>query len=112
MPRGTIQQQHGMRAPLHGTGDLVEMALHGLGVGMRHGQRRAGASRRADGAEQVGVLVALVGGLGRPRPAPCPLPDETVLLAKPHLILDQISTALLFAMWAMYAFSAARLPFD
>jgi hypothetical protein len=41
----------------------------------------------ADGAEQVGVLVALIGGLTQPRSSPRPLPYEAVLLADPGLIL-------------------------
>ena len=69
------------------TGDLVEVELHGLGVGVGQRQRRAGAARRADRAEQVGALVALVGRLARPRPAPRPLPHEPVLLADAGLVL-------------------------
>lgn len=42
----------------------------------------------ADGAEQVGTLVALVGGLERPRAAARPLPHEALLLADPHLVLE------------------------
>ena len=64
------------------------MELHGLGVGEGQGERRADAARRADGAEQVGALVALVGRLARPRAAPGPLPDEAVLLADPGLVLE------------------------
>src|SRR5215207_4804826 len=43
--------------------DLDEVELHRLAVGVGHGERRAGAARRADGAEQVGAFVALIGGL-------------------------------------------------
>ena len=70
------------------TGDLVDVELHGLGVG--EGQRQGGpdAACRADGAEQVGALVALVGGLGGPRAAPRPLPDQAVLLADAGLVLE------------------------
>src|SRR5215207_4406110 len=46
------------------------MELHGLGVGIRHRERRAGAARRADGAEQVGAFVPLIGGLAWARAAP------------------------------------------
>ena len=81
-----VEQQHGMAPSLHGAGDLVEVALHGLCVGVRHGQRRIGAARRVDGTKQGGALIALVGGPAWPRPTPCPLADEPVLLAKPHLI--------------------------
>ena len=88
MPSGAIQQQDGVRASGDVQGDLVDVPLHGVGVGEGQRQRRAHAARRADGAEQVGALVALVCGLGRPRAAPRPLPDEAVLLADPRLVLE------------------------
>ena len=48
---------------MRAAGITVEMKLHGLCVDVRQGKRRARAPRRADGAEQVGALVALVGRL-------------------------------------------------
>jgi hypothetical protein len=63
------------------------MQLHHGGVGIRQRQRGADAPRRADRAEQVGVVVALIGGLPWPRSAPGPLSDEAVFLADPSLIL-------------------------
>ena len=88
MPSGPVEQQHRVSASGDMQGDLVEMTLHGVGVG--DGQRKCGthAARWADGAEQVGALVALVGGLDRPRAAARPLPDETVLLPDPRLVLE------------------------
>ena len=47
---------------------LVEMLLHGSGVDKRQGEHRALPTRRADRAELIGVLVALIGRLARPRP--------------------------------------------
>jgi hypothetical protein len=59
---------------------------HGrVGVGQREG--RANAAGRADRAEQIGVVIALVGGLPWPRPASGPLPDKAVLLADTGLVL-------------------------
>ena len=66
--------------------DLVEMKLHGLCVDVRQGKRGASAARRANGAKQVGALVALIGGLTRSRTAPCPLPHQAVLLADPGFV--------------------------
>src|SRR4029450_2386259 len=71
-----------------GAGDLVEVELHGLGVGEGESQGGAGAAGRTDRAEEVGALVALVGRLARPRSAPRPLPHEAVLLADAGLILE------------------------
>ncbi len=70
-----------MGAPLDGAGDLVEVELHRLRVGKGERQGGAGAASRADGAEQRGALVALVGGLRWARSPSGPLPDAPVLLA-------------------------------
>ena len=69
-------------------GDFLEMELHGLGVG--EGQRKRGpdAARGTNGAEQIGALVALIGGLARPRSSPGPLPHEAVLLADAGFVLE------------------------
>ena len=64
------------------------MELHRLGVGVGQRERRPDAARRADGAEQIGVVVALVGGLARPRSAPGPLAHEAVLLADAGFVLE------------------------
>src|SRR6202050_4702524 len=49
---------------------------------MRKRQRRA----RADGAEQIGAVVALVGRLARARSPSRPLPHEAVVLADAGLV--------------------------
>lgn len=80
MPSGSIQQQHGMSAFGDVQGYLVDMQLHHVGVSMGQSEGRAHASFGADGAEEIGVLIALVGRLGRSCAAPRPLPDEPALL--------------------------------
>jgi hypothetical protein len=65
----------------------MEMELHHVSVGVGQGERGADPTGGADGAEQVGVVVALVGGLPRPRSAPGPLPNLAVLLADAGLVL-------------------------
>jgi hypothetical protein len=60
--------------------------LHHVGVGMRKRQRRSDAAGGADGAEQIGVVVALISGLPGPRSATGPLADETVFLTGPSLV--------------------------
>lgn len=88
MPAGAVEQQHGVRSSGDQGGDLIEMHLHRLGADI--GQRQGGpdTARRADRAEEIGVLVALVGGLAGSRPAPRPLPDDPVLLPNPSLVLE------------------------
>lgn len=54
MPAGLVEQHDGVGAGRDGAGDLVEMPLHGFGIGARHDDGSASAAFRADGAEQVG----------------------------------------------------------
>ena len=67
--------------------DFFEVELHHVGVGVRKRQGRPDAAGRADRAEQIGVVIALVGGLPGPRSAPGPLPNLAVLLADASLVL-------------------------
>ena len=46
--------------------DFVKMELHRLGVGAQQSQRGAFSVSRADAAEEIDILVALVGGLPGP----------------------------------------------
>ena len=88
MPSGAVEQQHGMRALGDVARDFVEVKLHHVGVGIGQRQGRSDAARWADRAEQIGVVVALIGGLSGPRSTPGPLADEAVLLADPGFVLE------------------------
>jgi hypothetical protein len=68
--------------------DFIKVQLHRLGVGVGQGERRADAARRTDGAEQIGVVVALVGRLARPRSALGPLSDLAVFLSDTGFVLE------------------------
>jgi hypothetical protein len=87
VPAGAIEQQHGMGATLDVPADLIDVELHGKGVGKRQRQAGTFSFRGADGAEQIGVLVALIGRLPRAGPAFCPEPDDPVLLPDPRFVL-------------------------
>ena len=65
-----------MRAGRDMAGDFVDMRLHGLGVDPGRGDRGALPERRTNRAEQIAVLVALVGGLAWPRAQCAALIDE------------------------------------
>jgi hypothetical protein len=67
--------------------DFVEVELHHVSVGVGQHEGRPDAAGRADRAEQIGVVIALVGGLPWPRSAPGPLPNLAVLLADAGLVL-------------------------
>jgi hypothetical protein len=77
----SIEQHHGVGALGDVARDFVEVELHRLGAGMGQGERRADPAGGTDGAEQIGVVIALIRGLARPRSAPGPLSDLAVLLA-------------------------------
>ena len=64
------------------------MLLHGFGVCPRHDQGGTGAALRTDGAEEIGVFVALVLRLAWTAAGLGPLVDLAVLLAHPHLVLE------------------------
>jgi hypothetical protein len=87
MPSGAVEQQDGVRAHGDMARDFIEMKLHGGSVGEGQSERRALAARRTDRAEEIGILVALIGRLARARAALGPLPHEAVLLADASFIL-------------------------
>jgi len=105
MPSGAVEQQDGVRAHGDMARDFIEMKLHGGSVGEGQSERRALAARRTDRAEEIGILVALIGRLARARAALGPLPHEAVLLADASFILKQISIGTPFATSARWALS-------
>jgi hypothetical protein len=82
-----VEQQHGVGALGDVARDFVEVELHHVSVGMRQREGRADAAGRANRAEQIGVIIALVGGLPWPRSAPGPLANLAVLLTDAGLVL-------------------------
>jgi hypothetical protein len=87
VPSGSVEQQHGVGALGDVAGDFVEVKLHHVGVGIGQRAGRSDPAGWADRAEQIGVVIALIGRLARPRSAPGPLSDEAVLLADPGFVL-------------------------
>ena len=84
---GAVDQHDGVCAWRHGAADLVEMQLHCIAVGVRQHQGGSGAAEGADGAEEIGVGVALVGRQPGSRALARPDPGPGVLLAAPRLVL-------------------------
>jgi hypothetical protein len=89
VPSGAVEQQDGVSAARDATSDFVDVHLHRLGVGIGQCERRADAARWADGSEQIGVFIPLIGWLTRPRSAPCPLANLAVLLADARFVLHE-----------------------
>jgi hypothetical protein len=88
MPTGLIEQQDGMGAWCHGSGDLIKMQRHGGDVAAGQDQTGRGSPRRTDGAEDIGRSCALIARRRWPRPAPCPTAGDLVLLADPSFVLE------------------------
>ena len=85
MPAGAVEEEDGLRAGSDVGRELVETELHHLSVGEE--QRRA-PPRAEQVAEEIGVLITLVGRLAGPRSAPRRLPDKAVLLADARFALE------------------------
>ena len=67
--------------------DFVEVKLHHVGVRIGQRKGRADAAGGADRAEEVGVVIALVGGLPGSRSTPGPVSNLAIFLADPGLVL-------------------------
>lgn len=85
MPAGAVEDDEGMGAGCDGPG---EMQVHRRGVGARQDKAGADAPLGADGAEDVGPLVAGVAHRAGPRPAPGLDPGGGGLLADPRFVLE------------------------
>ena len=79
VPAGPVNQDHGVGAGADRLGEFVKHHLHGGGGNRRRNQGDAGIARRADGAEQVGRLVAEITGAARAHPllVPAPTPGRS-----------------------------------
>ena len=88
VPPRPVHEDDGVRLGGDVSADLVEMHLHGACVGPGQHEGRARAAQGTDRAEQIGVLVALVGRQAGPRAGLGPQPGSAVLLAEPGLVLE------------------------
>ena len=88
MPSGAVHKDDGVRPGGDVAADLVEMHLHGTSVGPGQHQGGALTAQGTDGAEQISVLVALIGGQARAASLLRPKPDAAVLLAESGLVLE------------------------
>lgn len=88
MPARPIHQHDGMSFAGDMLADLFEMQLHGLGIGGWQDQGGTGTALRADGPEQVGILIALIGRQARPCPLARPDAHPPVLLPDAGFILE------------------------
>lgn len=81
-------ERDGLRTLGDMAGYLVEMKLHGFGVGLRQGERGGCSARWTDGTEEVCIFIALVDGLSGSRSAPGPLSDDTIFLTDAGFVLE------------------------
>ncbi len=87
MPAGAIEHDHGMGIRRHLLADFGEVQVHRLDIHTRQHQGCADAAIRADGAEQIGPLVACVARGGRARAARRPGVGQAALLTDAGLVL-------------------------
>jgi hypothetical protein len=60
VPAGLVEKDQRRHAGRDGPADIVDVLLHGFGVGIRHDDRHTGIAARTDRAEQISVLIALI----------------------------------------------------
>jgi hypothetical protein len=70
VPSGPVEEQNRVGALGYAARHFVEVELHRLGVSIGQCQPRPDVAGRAGRAEQIGVVIALIGGLPGPRSAP------------------------------------------
>src|SRR5208337_3074567 len=85
---GAVEHERRMRSRRDVAGDLDQVQRHDLGVGGRHDEGGRGAPLRADGAEEIGPLIALVARGSGARSALRPDPGQRALLADARFILE------------------------
>jgi len=76
VPAGLVDNEHGMGAGRDVIAYLFEVFAHRRRIGIRHDDGGAGVAARADGAEQIGVLVTLILWLARTRALLGPLINQ------------------------------------
>jgi hypothetical protein len=87
MPPGLVENDHRMSAALNYKADLMKMRLHGRRIAIGHDEAGAFAFRRADGAENVSPLRALIVRSTRAGSALGPAAGYLVLLANAGFVL-------------------------
>ena len=88
MPASLIEHKDSVRAGGDLGGNLVEVKLHSLAVAGREHECGTGSALRADRAEQVGGLGALIMRSAGARAPSGPAVGQLIFLSDPHLILE------------------------
>lgn len=88
MPSGLIENDQGMSAAFNSGADLVQMCLHGVRVAPGHDETGAFPFCRADGAENISPLCALIMRGAGTRSSPRPAAGNLVFLPNSGFILE------------------------
>lgn len=87
MPSGAVEDENRVGAGLDSFGDCGEVVVHRFAADLWHHQADAEITCGADGAEDVGEVVALIADRGRAGSLGCPDIGQAALLADPGFIL-------------------------
>lgn len=91
--------------------DLFEMHLHGGGVSEGKHERGPLAEPGTDGPEEIGIVVALIGGQAGTRAGLGPNSRAAILLPQPGFVLKPNFDALALGQRGYVAFERAREVF-
>ena len=87
VPAGAVGDHGGVDLGGECGADFIEVQLHHGGVGAGENQADSAAALRAEGAEDIGILIAGVEGHRRPRPCGSPAVGATAFLPDARFIL-------------------------
>ena len=88
VPSGAVEDENGVSAGCDAAADLGKVKAHQLGIDRRQYKRCASAPCRADGAEDIDPVMALIAWRRRPGTPASLDPRQPTLLADPGLILE------------------------
>jgi len=87
MPAGSIQHHHRMNAVRQFAGELIEECVHNLGVHVRTDQAAGVSGFRADGAEDIQIVILRLSDRPRARADSGPHAGDRAVLSETGFVL-------------------------
>lgn len=104
VPGGAVKHHKSKDVCWERSGEIVEVKLHGLGVGQRQDERVGGAAVRMNGSEDIAPLIVRATGSGRTLTYGCPDAAVAGLEAKACFILKAQPDALVGLDLAQFSY--------